>query len=88
MFVARATRTRDGSEQPGRFVDQPRNAESAAGRASSRTIVPTGKKAAHVPDPLPPVSVRSIPAGEEVTRPLPPPPGMIEMLPLLKWNSL
>jgi hypothetical protein len=88
MFVARATRTRDGSEQPGRFVDQRRNAESAAGRASSRTIVHTGKKAEHVPEPLLRVNAQSIPAGEEVTRPLPPPPGMIEMLPLLKWNSL
>ena len=88
MFVPRATRTREGSEQPGTLVLQPRNSESEAGRASSLTTVPTEKNAEQSPEPLPRMIVQSMPAGEEVTRPLPVPPGRIEMLPLLKWNSV
>jgi hypothetical protein len=44
MFVARAIVTLDGFEQPGRFVLQPWSDESDAGRASSRTTVPTGEE--------------------------------------------
>src|SRR5215210_1147848 len=87
MLVPRATLTLEGSEQPGRLVLQPRNEESLAGLAESRTIVPTGKNAEQVPEPLPRVMVQAIPVGEEVTRPLPVPEGRIEMLPLLKWNA-
>jgi hypothetical protein len=88
MFVPRATRTLEGFEHPGRFVDHPRNSEPEAGRASSLTTVPTGKNCEHEPDAPPPrVTVQLIPAGDEVTLPLPPPPGSIEILPLLKWNA-
>src|SRR3954467_6357827 len=86
MLVARATVIFDGSPQPGR-PRQPWKPEFAAGRASSRTTVPVGKKLPHVPDPLPFVIVQLIPAGCDVTTPLPFPPGMIEMLPCVKWNS-
>src|SRR5215210_2082415 len=76
-----------GSTQPGRDL-QPTNFESAAGRASSLTTVPTGKNAEHVPDPFPRMIAQSIPAGDEVTRPLPLPPGRIERLPLLNANGV
>jgi hypothetical protein len=49
--------------------------------------VPTAKNALQLPEPLPPVMVQLIPAGCEVTRPLPFPPGMIAMLPLEKWEE-
>ena len=49
--------------------------------------MPTGKNALQLPEPLPPVMVQSIPAGCEVTRPLPFPPGRIAMLPLEKWKG-
>jgi hypothetical protein len=87
MFVPRAIVTLDGLPQPGRLVLQPRSDESAAGRASRRTTVPTVKNASQVPEALPAVIVQSIPAGCDVTRPLPPPPGRIEMLPWLKWKA-
>jgi hypothetical protein len=83
IVVPRATLILEGSLQPGSPL-QPRKLESAAGRASSLTIVPTGKNALQLPEPLPPVMVQSIPAGCEVTRPLPFPPGRIAMLPLAK----
>src|SRR5215203_1252007 len=76
----------EGSLQPGSPL-QPRKLESAAGRASSLTIVPTGNNALQLPAPLPPVVVQSIPAGCEVTRPLPFPPGRIAMLPFEKWKG-
>ncbi len=78
IVVPRATLILEGSLQPGSPL-QPRKLESAAGRASSLTIVPTGKNAVQVPEPLPRVMVQSIPAGWEVIRPLPFPPGMMEM---------
>ena len=76
-----------GSTQPGRDL-QPTNFELAAGRASSLTTVPTGKNAEHVPEPFPPVIAQSIPVGDEVTRPVPLPPGRIETLPLLNANGV
>jgi hypothetical protein len=85
--VPRATLTLEGSEQPGRLVLYPRNDELAAGRASSLTIVPTGKNASQEPVSPLAVMVQSIPAGCEITRPLPFPPGRIEMLPLEKWKG-
>jgi hypothetical protein len=87
ILVPRAILILEGSEQPGRLVLHPWSDESLAGLAESRTIVPTGKNASQVPEPLPPVMVQLIPAGCEVTRPLPFPPGRMEMLPLLKWNA-
>ena len=86
IVVPRATLILEGSLQPGSPL-QPRKLELAAGRASSLTVVPTGKNALQLPEPLPPVMVQSIPAGWEVTRPLPFPPGMIAMLPLEKWKA-
>jgi hypothetical protein len=80
MLVPAATFTLEGSLQPGSPL-QPRKLESAAGRASSLTTVPVGKNALQVPEPLPPLMVQSIPTGWEVIRPLPFPPGTIEMLP-------
>jgi hypothetical protein len=44
-------------------------------------MVPVGKNALQLPVPLPPVMVQSIPTGWEVIRPLPFPPGTMEMLP-------
>ena len=82
-MVPRATVTLEASKQPGSPL-HPKKLELAAGRASSLTTVPTGKNALQVPAPLPPVMVQSMPAGCEVTRPLPFPPGMIAMLPLEK----
>src|SRR5262245_31219820 len=74
--------------QPGTGL-HPTNFESRAGAAFSLTTVPTGKNAEQVPpEPLPRVIVQSIPAGEEVTRPLPLPPGRIETLPLLNANGV
>jgi hypothetical protein len=55
----------EGSEHPGRPL-QPWNCESAAGRASSRTTVPAGKKAVQAPEPLPRVIVQLIPTGCDV----------------------
>ena len=80
IVVPRATVTLEASKQPGSPL-QPRKLESAAGRASSLTTVPTGKNALQLPEPLPAVMAQSIPAGCEVTRPLPFPPGRIAMLP-------
>src|SRR5215210_2129303 len=71
----------EGSKQPGSPL-QPWNCESAAGRASSRTIVPAAKKAEQVPEPLPRVMVQLIPAGCEVITPLPFPPGIMLKLPV------
>jgi hypothetical protein len=77
-----------GSTQPGSAL-QPTNFESGAGLASSLTTVPTGKNAEHVPpEPFPRVIVQSIPAGDDVTRPLPLPPGGIETLALLNANGV
>src|SRR5919199_3315106 len=81
MFVPRATVTLDGSAQPG-SPRQPWKLEPAAGRASSRTTVPVRKKLQHVPDPLPLVMVQLMPAGCDVTTPLPLPPGMMLRLPV------
>ncbi len=81
MFVFANTVIFEGSKQPGR-PRQPWNCESAAGRASSRTTVPAGKKAVHVPEPLPRVMVQLMPAGWEVMDPLPLPPGTMLMLPV------
>src|SRR5919199_5416432 len=80
MLVPAATFILEGALQPGSPL-QPRKLESAAGRASSLTMVPVGKNARHVPVPFPPMMLQSIPAGWEVIRPLPFPPGTIEMLP-------
>ena len=80
MLVPRATVIFDGSEHPGSPL-HPWKEELAAGRASSRTTVPTGKNTEQAPDPLPDVIVQLIPAGCELMRPLPVPPGTIEMLP-------
>ena len=62
MFVFANTVIFDGSAQPG-SPRQPWNCVLAAGRASSRTTVPAGKKALHVPEPLPDVIVQLMPAG-------------------------
>jgi hypothetical protein len=86
MFVPRATVILEGSPQPG-SPRQPRKLEFAAGRASNRTTVPAGKKLEQLPDPFPFVMVQLMPAGCEVIKPLPLFPGMIEMLPWVKWNS-
>ena len=81
MFVLAKIVIFDGSEQPG-SPRQPWNWESDAGRASSRTTVPAGKNALHVPDPLPRMIVQLIPAGCEVIVPLPLPPGTMLRLPV------
>src|SRR5262245_46416642 len=74
--------------QPGTGL-HPTNFESGAGTALSLTTVPTGKNAEQVPpEPLPRVIVQSMPAGDEVTRPLPLPPGRIETLPLSNANGV
>ena len=83
----RETVTLEASLQPGVGLN-PTKRESAAGRASSRTTVPTGKNAEQAPAPLPRVMVQSIPAGCEVTLPLPAPPGTIEMLPFANRNGV
>jgi hypothetical protein len=62
MFVFANTLIFEGSEHPGR-PRHPWNWLSDAGRASSRTTVPAGKKALHVPAPLPRVMMQLIPAG-------------------------
>jgi len=84
--VPRATVTLEASKQPGSDL-HPAKLELSAGRASSLTTVPTGKNALQAPAPLPPVMVQSIPAGCELIRPLPFPPGRIAMLPLAKWKG-
>src|SRR5215211_5220044 len=81
MFVFGKIVIFEGSPHPGR-PRHPWNCELAAGRASSRTTVPAGKKAPHVPDPLPLVMVQLMPAGCDVTTPLPLPPGMMLRLPV------
>jgi hypothetical protein len=88
IVVPRATFTLEASKQPGSDL-HPTKLESGAGRASSFTTVPTGKNALQVPSsvPLPRTMVQSIPAGCEMTRPLPFPPGRIAMLPLEKWKG-
>ena len=86
MLVPRATVILDGSPHPG-VPRKPWNRESGAACAVSLTTVPTVKKALQAPEPLPLVIWQSMPAGCEVTRPLPLPPGRIEMLPCVKWNS-
>src|SRR5690242_5412059 len=86
MFVFANTVIFDGSAQPG-SPRQPWNCVSAAGRASSRTTVPAGKKALHVPEPLPDVIVQLMPAGWDVMDPLPLPPGMMLMLPVAPWED-
>src|SRR4029079_361006 len=83
MKAPREAVTLEASAQPG-VRRQPRKDESAAGRASSRTTVPTGKNAEHVPEPPLLLRTQSMPAGCEVIRPLPVPPGTIPMLPF--WN--
>jgi hypothetical protein len=87
ILVPAATFILDGSLQPGSPL-QPRKLELAAGRASSLTTVPVGKNALQLPAPLPPVMVQSIPAGWEVIRPLPVPPGTVEMLPFAAANAV
>ena len=70
------------------FGAKPWNREPGAACADSLTTVPTGKKALQVPpEPLPLVITQSTPAGCEVTRPLPFPPGRIATLPCEKWNA-
>ena len=86
IVVPRVTVTLEASKQPGSDL-HPKKFELAAGRTSSLTTVPTGKNALQAPEPLPAVMVQSIPAGCEVTRPLPLPPGRIAMLPLAKWKG-
>jgi hypothetical protein len=86
IVVPRATVTLEASKQPGSDL-HPKKLELAAGRASNLTTVPTGKNALQAPEPLPEVMVQSIPAGCEVTCPLPVPPGRIAMLPLAKWKA-
>jgi hypothetical protein len=76
----------EASKQPGSDL-HPKKLELVAGRASSLTTVPTGKNALQEPAPLPPVMTQSMPAGCEVTRPLPLFPGMIAMLPFEKWKG-
>src|SRR5215216_2700013 len=82
MFVFANTLIFEGSEHPG-SPRHPWNWLSDAGRASSRTMVPAGKKALHVPAPLPRVMTQLMPAGWDVMDPLPPPPGTMLMLPVL-----
>jgi hypothetical protein len=67
---------------------KPWKLDPGAGRASSRTVVPTAKDSVHVPEPFPAVIVQSIPAGCDATRPLPLPPGRIEMLPRLNVEGV
>lgn len=86
IVVPRVTVTLEASKQPGSDL-HPKKFELAAGRTSSLTTVPTGKNALQAPEPFPAVMVQSIPAGCEVTRPLPLPPGRIAMLPLAKWKG-
>src|SRR4051794_24268035 len=82
MFVFAKTVIFWGSLHPGRPL-QPWNREPSAGRASSRTTVPAGKKALHAPEPpTSPLIVQLMPAGWDVTIPLPLPPGTILMLPV------
>ena len=86
MFVFANTVIFEGSAHPGR-PRQPWNCESAAGRASSRTTVPAGKKAVHVPvPPTPLMMMQLMPGGWDVTVPLPLPPGMMLMLPV-GWDE-
>ena len=70
MFVFANTVIFEGSAHPGR-PRQPTNCESGAGRASSRTTVPAGKKARHVPEAVPRVKTQLMPAGWDVMDPLP-----------------
>jgi len=62
MFAPRKIVTFEASMQPG-VGRQPTKLESAAGHAVSRTTVPTGNLAVHVPEPLPATSVQLMPAG-------------------------
>ena len=87
MIVPRTTVTLEASIQPGVGLN-PTKLESEAGRASSLTTVPTGNETEHAPAPLPRVIVQSIPAGCEVTLPLPVPPGTIAMVPLANRNCV
>src|ERR1041385_1912189 len=87
MKEPREAITLEASLQPGVAL-QPRKDESAAGRASSRTTVPTGKNAEQVPESPALLRTQSMPAGCEVIRPLPFPPRTIPMLPLLKRNGV
>jgi hypothetical protein len=86
-LVPRATVILDASMQPGVGLN-PTKLELSAGRASSLTTVPTRKNAEQVPVPLPPLIVQLIPAGCEVTVPVPFPPGKTETLPCVKANSV
>jgi len=70
-----------GSKHPGSRL-QPRNFESAAGRASSRTMVSAGKKAWQGPVVPLAAIVQLIPAGVEVIVPWPLPPGTIATVPV------
>ena len=86
MSIPREMVTFEASTQPG----PPRNPtklESAAGRASSLTTVPTGNHLSQVPAPFPRVMVQLMPAGCDVIVPLPPPPGTIPTPPLLQTRK-
>src|SRR5215210_6177741 len=72
--------------QPGLGAN-PTNFEFAAATAVNRTTVPTVKNALQVPEPPPLAMVQSIPAGDDVTRPEPLPPGNTDTLPCEKWNA-
>jgi hypothetical protein len=76
----------EASMHPG-LTAKPTNFESAAGCAVSRTTVATSKNALHAPEPLPLAIMQSIPAGCEVTRRAPLPPGKTDTLPCEKWNG-
>lgn len=90
IVVPRATMILDGSEQPG-VPRNPWKDELAAARAVSFTTVPTGKNAEQVPLAFPAASaprLQLIPAGDEVTVPLPLFPGTIDTLPFENWNCV
>lgn len=86
MVAFRATVILAGSLQPG-SPRHPWNDEPVAALAVNRTTVPAGKKAQQVPRTTGP-SRQLIPAGEEVTVPLPWLPGMIEILPWVNANCV
>src|SRR4051812_9128642 len=81
MVVLAATVTSGALPQPG-SPRQPWNCESAAGRRLSLTTTPAGNEAWHGPVTPSAAMVQSMPAGWEVTRPGPLPPGTIEIVPL------
>ena len=87
MVTPRATVIFEASKQPGVWR-KPTNDEFGAGRALRRTTVPTGKADVQAPEPVPLAMVQLIPAGWEVTCPLPPPPGMTETNPFAKRNGV